>query len=192
MLHDFIQSPVFNWIVMPILIFCARVFDVTIGTVRIMLVSRGRKFIAPVLGFIEMIIWLLAVRQVIQNIANVACFFAFAGGFATGNYVGIWLEERLAMGVEVVRIITKKDASELIEYLKNKGYGVTNIDAQGTTGKVNVIFTIVKRSDLHHVVDIIKRFNPKAFYSVEDVKFVREGVFPQKKNFFKALLNSKK
>ena len=80
----------------------------------------------------------------------------------------------------------------MIEYLKTQGYGITNVDAQGITGKVNIIFTIVKRSDLPHVVEIIQRFNPKAFYSVEDVKFVSEGVFPRKKNFLEALLHSKK
>ena len=187
-----LNSPFFNWVILPILIFVARVMDVTIGTIRIMLVARGRKYLAPALGFIEMMIWLLAVRQIFQNIANVACYFAFATGFSTGNFVGMWIEERMAMGVVVVRIITKKDAGELIEYLKSKGYGVTSVDAQGSTGKVDIIFTIVKRSDLAHVIEIIKQFNPKAFYSVEDVKFVSEGVFPQKKNFMDALLSLKK
>ena len=130
-----------NWVLMPLGIFCARILDVSIGTIRIILISRGKKYLSPILGFLEMIIWLLAVRQVILNLANIACFFAFAGGFAVGNFVGIVIEEKLAIGLEVVRIITKKDATPLFQYLKAQGYGVTSVDAQGSMGKVNLLFT---------------------------------------------------
>jgi len=175
---SFLNSPFFNWVVLPFLIFMARVCDVSIGTVRILIIAKGRRYLAPLLGFIEILIWLLAVRQVVQNIANVACFFAFAGGFATGNFVGMWIEEKLAMGVQVVRIITKKEASQLIDALKASGYGVTILDAQGSTGPVNIIFMIIKRTDLPQVVALIQQYNPKAFYSVEDIRAVNEGVFP--------------
>lgn len=173
----FLETPLFNWVILPLLIFVARVCDVALGTVRIMLIARGKRHVAPLLGFIEILIWLLAVRQVVQNM-NVAGFLAFAGGFAMGNYVGMWLEEKLAMGVQVVRIITRKEAHPLIEQLKKEGYGVTVLDARGGTGPVNIIFTVIKRTDLLKVIALIEKLNPRAFYSVEDIRSVKEGVFP--------------
>ena len=187
-----IDPTLYQYVVLPILVFLARILDVTTGTVRIMLVARGKKILSPILGFIEMLIWILVIRQVVLSISNWVCYIAFALGFAAGNYIGMKIEEKLAMGMEVVRIITKKDANDLIEYLKAHGYGVTSIDAQGTMGKVNVIFTVIHRSDLKKVVSIIKRFNPKAFYSVEDVKLASEGVFPERQGFLDSILASKK
>jgi len=178
------EFDVFNWVVLPILTFLARVLDVSVGTVRIIVLSKGRKFLAPILGFVEIIIWLFAVRQIFLNLANPFCYIAFAGGFAVGNYVGIILEEKLAIGVVVIRIITRKDAQELFHSLNAQGYGVTNVPAQGAMGNVNVIFTIVHRSEINKVISIIKEFNPKTFYTIEDIRsisgdllFIRNSVF---------------
>ncbi|MBP6342419.1 MAG: DUF2179 domain-containing protein [Candidatus Omnitrophica bacterium] len=179
MSEAFLNSSTFHWVVLPLLIFLARICDVTIGTVRILLLARGRKKAVPLLGFIEVMIWLLAVRQVLLGMDNIVTYIAFAGGFAMGNFIGMRIEERLAVGLEVIRVITRKDATELFEHLKKQGYGVTCLDAQGATGKVNLIFTVVQRCQHDKVISIIKQFNPKAFYSVEDVKSVSEGgVFP--------------
>ena len=178
---SFIDSNFFSWVVMPFLIFLARICDVSIGTVRLMLQSKGKIYLAPLLGFFEMLVWLLAVRQVVLNLANWACMFTFAAGFATGNFVGLLIEEKLAMGLQVIRIITQKDSTELVNSLKIQGYGVTVLDATGAKGKVNVILTIIKRSDKKRVIELIKRFNPKAFYSIEDIRSVGEGVFPNGK-----------
>lgn len=168
----------FVWVVIPGLIFLARIFDCSIGTMRIIFIGRGNRFIAPFLGFFEVLIWLLAIRQIMMNLTNVFYYVAYASGYAMGTYVGMYIEERLAMGTILVRVVTSKEASELIEYLKSEYYGVTSVDAQGARGGVNLIYTIVKRSDLDHVIEIINRFNPRAFYTIEDVRFVREGVFP--------------
>lgn len=191
-MSSFLDSPVFTWGILPLLIFLARIMDVSIGTIRIMLLSRDKKFLAPVLAFFEVLIWLLAIRQIFNHLTNIACYFAFAGGFAMGNFVGIILEEKLAMGLEVVRVITKKDGTALVEFLKTRGYGVTSVDAQGTTGKVNIIYTIISRKDHRTVIDIIHQFNPRAFYSVEDVKSVSEGVFPVPENHTRKLFNGKR
>lgn len=173
------NTSIFHWVIFPALVFLARICDVTIGTVRVLLLARGRKMVVPFLGFFEVMIWLLAVRQVILGMDNFVTYIAFAGGFATGNFIGMIIEERLAVGLEVIRIITPKDATELFEHLKKQGYGVTCLDAQGATGKVNLIFTVVQRSQHDKVISIIKKFNPKAFYSVGDVKAVSDGgVFP--------------
>ena len=102
-----------------------------------------------------------------------------------GSYVGIFLENRLAVGRAALRVITRMDASELIKTLREKGYGVTNVEAQGSDGNVNVIFMVIRRGDFGTITSLIKEFNPRAFYTLEDVKFVSEGIFPIKKVWLK-------
>jgi len=171
---SFFESDTFTFVVLPVLIFLARVLDVSLGTVRIILVTRQRWFLAPLIGFIEILIWLVAVARVMQNLGNVFCYIAYAGGFAVGNYIGIRIEEKLALGTVLVRAITRKDASALIKNLKAAGYGVTIVPAYGSSGRVSVIYSVIKRSSLEDVIGIIKKTNPNAFYSVEDIRFVTE------------------
>lgn len=166
--------------ILPLLIFVAKISDVTLGTLRIVMLARGEKVIAPILGFFEILIWLLAVTKVLQNLDNWVNYIAYAGGFAMGNYVGLVIERKLAVGVIKIQIITKKGAKKLIAALVQNGYGITSIDAEGAVGKVNVIYCILKRSTLPEMIALIKQYNPKAFYSVADVKAVSHsgGVFP--------------
>lgn len=173
-----LNSDLFVWVMLPALIFLARIADVTFGTIRIIFVSRGNKLFASLLGFFEVLIWLVAIGQIMQNLNNFACYIAYASGFAMGNYIGITIEGKLAMGVLVVRIITRKDGTELFERFKQEGFGATISDARGATGPVNIIYTVIKRSALPAVIGMIQHFNPKAFYSIEDVRTVNQGVFP--------------
>ena len=173
-----IDPEVFSLVVIPVFIFLARICDVTIGTMRIIFVSRGMKVIAPVLGFFEIFIWIGAVGQIFQNLTNPFNYFAYAAGFAAGNYIGMLVEERLAMGLALIRIITQRDATNLIDYLRAAGYGVTVLDAQGKQGPGKVLFSGVKRKNIRDVEDAIHEFNPKAFYSIEDVRRAAEGTFP--------------
>ncbi|MDD3856608.1 MAG: DUF2179 domain-containing protein [Methanoculleus sp.] len=173
-----IDPELFSLVVVPVFIFLARICDVTIGTMRIIFVSRGMKLVAPVLGFVEVFIWIIAVGQIFQNLTNPLNYFAYAAGFATGNYIGMLVEERLAMGLALIRIITQRDATNLIDYLRAAGYGVTVLDAQGKVGPGKVIFSVVKRKNMRDVEDAIHEFNPKAFYSIEDVRRAAEGTFP--------------
>jgi len=181
---SFLDSDLFALFILPLLIFIARVIDVTFGTIRIIFVSKGEKFLAPLFGFFEIMIWLFAIGQVMQNLNNFSYYIAYAAGFATGNFVGIFIEDKMAIGKLVVRIITRKDSSDLIAALKSRNYGITIIDAQGATGSVKIIFTIIKREDVDDVVGKIKHFNPKAFYSLEEVRAASEGVFPSRKPRF--------
>jgi len=183
----FIDSEIFKWVVLPLLIFIARICDQTIGTIRIVFISRGDKWISPILGFIEVIIWVLAIRQILYNLSNVVGYVAYAGGFATGNFIGMLIEEKIALGKRVVQIITQKDASKLIKFLTRKGYGITNIPAEGSRGNVNVIYTIIDRSDMERVIQLVERINPGAFYSVQNVLSVKEGVFPNKRGIIRRL-----
>jgi uncharacterized protein YebE (UPF0316 family) len=139
------------------------------------------KILAPVLGFFEVSIWLFAIGQIMQNLSNLGCYLAFAGGFTAGNYLGVLIEKRLAIGSAVVHVITPKDVRELIEALQAEKYGVTIVDAQGSTGPVKVVFTVVRRKELDNVVGIIKEFDPKAFYSVDDLQALEAGIFPTAK-----------
>ena len=170
----------YAWIVIPFLIFIARIADVSIGTIRLIFISRGLKYLAPVVGFFEILIWLLAIGQIMKNLSNPVCYIAYAGGFAMGNFVGMWIAEKLSLGVVLIRVVTKKDAAELVEYLKSADYGVTSVDGHGTAGQVKVVFTIVPRREVKSVADLINKFNPQAFYSIEEVGFVEKGIFPAK------------
>jgi uncharacterized protein YebE (UPF0316 family) len=166
------------WVVIPFLIFVARIADVSIGTIRLIFISRGLKYLAPVVGFFEILIWLLAIGQIMKNLSNPVCYIAYAGGFAMGNFVGMCIAEKLSLGVVLIRVVTKKDAAELVEYLKSADYGVTSVDGHGTSGQVKVVFTIVPRREVKKVVDLIKKFNPNAFYIIEEVGFVEKGALP--------------
>jgi len=126
------------------------------------------------LGFFESLIWLLAVTQVLQNLNSWQTYIAFALGFATGNYVGVVLEERIALGNLLIRIITRKEADQLVHVLWDEGYGVTSVDAQGETGPVKLIFSITKRKNLGKIISIIKKYNPNAFYTIEDMRYVNK------------------
>ena len=180
MVESLISPVLLTYVVLPILIFCARICDVSLGTIRVIFISKGIKYIAPFIGFFEVIIWLLAIGQVMNNLTNVVAYIAYGAGFASGTFIGMLIEEKISLGLTSVRIITKKDPAELIQYLRSHDYGVTSIDGEGATGKVKMIYTIIKRQDLSHVVSIIKQFHPNAFYSVDEVKSVSEGVFPER------------
>lgn len=177
-LAAFYSSEVFKFVVLPAFIFLARVCDVTLDTLRIIYVSRGMKFLAPIIGFFEVLIWLIAITQIFHNLTNPIYYIAYAGGFAMGNFIGIIIEAKMAIGTVIIRIIAQQNASELIDFLKGDGYGVTHTDAQGAMGPVKIIFTIIKRKDIARVLKIIKKFNPRSFYTIEDVRSVRKGVFP--------------
>lgn len=166
------------YVAIPALIFLSRVADVTIGTLRIVFVSKGLKLLAPILGFFEILIWLVAMSKIFQNLDNWFYFVAYAGGFAMGNFVGLKLEERLALGYVNIRIITQKSGEDLIKKLSASGFGVTYMNAQGSLGAVNVIYCVIKRKDIPMVTSIVKEINPNAFYTMEDIRFANLGVFP--------------
>ena len=178
---SFYNTDLFTYFVLPLLIFTARIFDVSIGTLRIIFVSKGKKLVAPILGFFEVLIWIIAISKIMQHTNNFACYIGYAAGFATGNYIGMVIEEKLALGVVIIRIITGQYASGLIQKLKDEGHGVTSVEADGESHKVHIIFTILNRKDLKRAVSTIREHNPKAFYTVEDVRDVNEGVLPVEK-----------
>jgi uncharacterized protein YebE (UPF0316 family) len=177
------DSPFVTWVVIPLLIALARIIDVTLGTMRIIYISRGMKFLAPLFGFFEILVWLVAIGQIMKNLNNPVYYLAYAVGFAVGNLLGIFVEERLAVGRVILRIITQKDATELVKHLRSSGYGVTAVNAEGAKGPVKLLFTVIDRDKTESVVESVQTFNPKAFYSIEDGRLVREGIFPPSRRF---------
>jgi uncharacterized protein YebE (UPF0316 family) len=174
----FFHSFGFTYVFLPLLIFMARIGDVTLDTVRIIMVSKGKKTIAPVLGFFEVLIWILAITRIMQNLDNWMCYVAYALGFATGNYIGLLVEEKLAVGTLLIRLITQRDATDLIESLRQQGFSTTSVPATGNNQMVHILFLVVNRSALDEVVAMIQNFNPNAFYTVEDVRYVSQDVLP--------------
>ncbi|MCB0100890.1 MAG: DUF2179 domain-containing protein [Anaerolineales bacterium] len=168
----------YAWVILPLIVFVARVADVTLGTLRIIFTSRGRRNIAPLLGFVEVFIWIVVVSQIVKSAQGITSYLGYAGGFATGTYVGMLIEERMAMGTLVLRIILKKDASELTSALREAGYGVTSVDGEGAQGSVKLLYTVVQRKKLAEVSKIIHEVAPRAFFSVEEVQSSEMGIFP--------------
>jgi uncharacterized protein YebE (UPF0316 family) len=177
--ETFFDSMWFTYGLLPALIFLSRVVDVSMDTLRIVFISKGDKIIAPLLGFFEVLIWLVAITRIMQNLDNVACYIAYAAGFATGNYIGLRIEQRLAIGMQIIRVITQKDAVELINNLREEGFRVTYIEAEGREGRVHIIFLVSERNQIEKAVGLITQFNPKAFYSIEDIRAVN----PESKMF---------
>ncbi len=170
----------YSWIGLPLIIFFSRVCDVSLGTLRHVFISKGFRTIVPLLGFFEVLIWIIVVAQVMKNLNNIACYLAWAGGFATGTYVGLLIEERLALGLQVIRIITNQNYDQLLKALKQGNHGITVVDGQGAVGPVKMIFTIIRRKNVHTVSKLIREYNPTAFYSIEDIKDASQGVFTKK------------
>jgi len=184
MFGEFLSSPWFTFGVMPVLIILGRILDVSIGTIRIIMVARGHRAVAPVLGFFEVTIWLLAIGKVMDNMKSLTfvealpSYLAYGVGFALGNYIGMWIEERMAVGMVAVRVITQRKSTRLPEELRSLGYGVTVLEGMGARGPVTIVFAVIPRKLLSRVIEMIGQYNPHAFYSVESVRSYGGGVLP--------------
>jgi uncharacterized protein YebE (UPF0316 family) len=182
-----------NWPVLPLLVFAAELCVVTLFTLRIIFIARGMRLLAPIIGFFEVTIWLFAIAQVMQNLSDPRCFLGFAGGFTLGNFLGMLIEKWLALGNVVVRTITTRDASLLVDQFWQAGYGVTVLDAAGARGPVKLVLTVVPRKELDSVFAIVRRFDPHAFYSVDELQEVVQGTFPERRTlrgFFPSVLQA--
>ncbi|MDI6720170.1 MAG: DUF5698 domain-containing protein [Methanomicrobiales archaeon] len=175
-----LQSWFLPWVVMPALIFLAILTEVCFSTVRVIFITRGLKYPSIAIGFFQVLIWLLAIGQILQNLNNYLYFLAYGFGFSLGICAGITIEERLAIGRVIIRIVLREDAAPLLEYLKGAGLGFTRMPGRGAYGDVQIVLTVVDRHDVRAVAAAIERCNPQAFYTIESVKQVSDGIFPQK------------
>lgn len=155
----------------------SRIIDVSMGTIRLIFISRGYKLFAACIGFFEILIWIVAITQVLNNLTNVFYYLAYGAGFAAGTYFGIFIEEKIALGNVLLRVITCGEPTELVEYLKKNGFGHTKVDAEGAEGSVRILFTVLARHDVEPVISYIRCVNPNAFYTIEDVRYMNERHF---------------
>jgi uncharacterized protein YebE (UPF0316 family) len=160
------------------MIFASRVVDVSLGTMRIIFTSRGQRKYAALLGFVEVLIWIIIVSEVIDSVKSMPAYIGYAAGFAIGTFVGMLIEERMAIGTLVLRIILSSGADELTATLRAAGFGVTVVGGEGAQGPVSLLYTIVKRKDLPRLKALIHETAPGTFFSVEEVRASEKGIFP--------------
>ncbi len=152
-------------------IFLARIADVSMGTVRILVGFRGYRLLAAVIGFCEAAIWVVAASKVIQHLDAWYLVVAYAGGFAAGNYLGLTLERRLAVGRELARIISYRPDSALAQELTRRGWPV--VELHGTRRNhepVEVMYVVAARRRMPELLALVRQFDPEALYTITDVK----------------------
>ena len=178
-----LSETVFSYVLLPILIFLARIGDVSINTIRIIYVLGGRRLTATLLGFFESFIWLMAISQIFNHLDNWICYVAYPAGFASGIFVGMIIEERIAYGKVIVRIITRKEINTLIQYLNSQQFRYTHVNAEGPDGHENLVFTVLEREGLEDLLMKLKQILPTAFYTVERVNRAAEvGTIAEQSN----------
>jgi uncharacterized protein YebE (UPF0316 family) len=157
------------------LIFLLRVMDMTLDTLRVLVVMRGRKAIAWVLGFFQALIFVLAISSVLKNLNNPLNIIGYAAGFATGNVVGMWIEERLAIGHVHLNVVSTRLGAAIAERMRAEGFAVTEIPARGKDGTVTLLNISVLRKNVDQVHKLVNQVDPSAFVTAEDVRPVRRG-----------------
>lgn len=167
----------FSLLVGYLFIFCARVVDVSLATIRTLMIVRGNRLCAAIIGFFEVIVYITALNRVVGGLNNPANLLAYAIGFATGNYVGSFIEEKLAIGLTTIQIITSKP--EMVENIRQKGFGVTVLEGMGKEGSRQVLMVSMSRKSLPILMDIIEQCDQAAFITVMDTKAIRGGYFKQ-------------
>lgn len=161
----------------PVLIFFARILDVSIGTIRMIFVIAGWRFRAAGLGFLEVLIWALAIGGLLQYITHPVALLSYAGGFATGNLVGMVIEQKLALGTRVVRIINRNPEIDLPTALREQGFRVTRVDGEGKDGPVELAFAVVRRRALPDLLALIEQTAPDAIITVERAEHASDAAF---------------
>ena len=173
-MFDFLDST--PWLI-PLIIFFGRICDVTLGTLRIIFVSKGERYKAPIVGFFEIFIWVVVISQVFSHANDIITYIAYAAGYATGNYVGILVENKIAFGFQLIRVYTKRSGEELIKLLNKKGYGSTFTRGCGAVSEVDIVETVISRKSYSEAIQIITGFDSNAFYLIEDIRTKQKGIF---------------
>ncbi|WP_350342610.1 DUF2179 domain-containing protein [Proteinivorax tanatarense] len=163
------------------LIFFARVLDVSMGTLRMLLIVKGRRLHAAAIGFFEVIIYIVALGWVVNSLDEPLNLFIYALGFAAGNYVGIFLEEKLALGYVCVQVIPSIKSQPIINLLREEGYGVTVIEAIGKNGPKNILNVYSARKNLNKLLFLISELDNAAFTAIMDAKKTVGGYYKQQK-----------
>jgi len=158
-----------------LLIFCLRVTDVSMGTVRTIMIMRGMRKWAALIGFVESSIWVVAISRVIGNLDTVWTVIGYSGGFATGTLLGMWIENKLALGYADVRIVSPTKGPEITEIIRHAGYGATQLQAQGQSGPVYMISVVAARKHVPDIIRLVNKVDATAFVTVEETRHVMRG-----------------
>lgn len=173
-MQDFLQTQIF-W--GALLIFAARVLNNALDTLRVLFVMRGQRLLAWLSGFFVSLIYVLLLTSVLANLNKPIYIIAYAAGFATGSVVGMWLEERLAVGYKHIQIISPGNGAILASLLRDAGFGVTEIPARGRDGAVSLLAVNARRKESGEVEAIVRQVDPQAFVTEEDIRPVRRGIW---------------
>ena len=176
MISEILSSNTFTWVIMPILIILARMLDVSFGTLRFVFISKNKKLLAALAGFMEAFVWIMVVGKLLNGSSNIIWLIAYAAGFGIGTYLGLILSEKMAIGKVMLRVITRREPKRLIAKLISKNYLFTIVDSINQKGnKTKVLLLTMEAKELTQILKFVKEYNPKAFYSVEEIKSIKEN-----------------
>jgi uncharacterized protein YebE (UPF0316 family) len=159
----------------PLLIFGLRIVDVSLATLRMLLSMRGQKHLVPLIGFFEVLVWIMAVGNAIKFLDSPVHLLGYASGFAAGTVVGLWLEEKMALGLSAVRVMSRHGGVEIAEALREQGFGVTEFPAQGRDGRMEVVYAVLQRRHLPTALSQVTTWDPDAFVTVEEPRAIQRG-----------------
>ncbi len=166
----------------PILIFLMRIADVSLATVRMLLIMRNYRVLAPLIGFFEVLIWIFAAGVAIQHLESPLHLLGYAGGFAAGNWVGLWLEGKMALGLAALQAFTPSHGKEVAEALREIGHGVTEFTGRGRGGRVSVIYSVVQRRNVPQAMAAVHALDEDAFLTVGEISGIHYGwMFPKRR-----------
>jgi uncharacterized protein YebE (UPF0316 family) len=157
------------------LIMALRVVDVSLDTMRVIFAIRGKRGIAAMLGFVQALIWIFAVGNAVRHLDSILHVLGYAGGYALGTFVGVTIERAIAYGVAMVRIVSRHGGVEIAEALRDRGFGVTEFAGFGRDGSVEILNTVVQRSQIPEVVALVERWDSSAFVTVEEPRVLQGG-----------------
>lgn len=159
----------------PLLIFSLRIVDVSLATLRMLLSVRGLKVVAPIIGFFEVLVWIFAVGNAIKHLESPLHLLGYAAGFSSGTLVGLWIEEKMALGMATVRVMSLHGGVEIAEALRERGFGVTEFAGHGREGTVEMVYAVMRRRDLPAVYREVNVWDPNAFVTVEEPRNIQRG-----------------
>ena len=164
-------------------IFIARVIDMALDVIRILMLMRDKHFVAAAIGFIEVSIFVIALNEVLSGgLDGPGKVIAYAGGFAVGTYIGGLIEQRLAIGYVSLQIFPQECQCDTVaESLRNRGFGVTKVAGEGRHGRRIILFAALKRKDVKQAVRILDELSPDVFFTISDARNIHGGTFPIKR-----------
>jgi len=158
-------------------IFGLRLVDVSLGTLRMLVLFRGYRMLTWILSFFQSLVFVIAVGAVLKGANHPLEFVAYASGYATGTLLGMYLEGRLALGFSYVRVVSPTRGALIAQALREHGFAVTEVPARGRTGTVGMLETAVARKDVADVERLVQQIDPEAFVTVEEIRSPRRGYF---------------